>query len=57
MVADLEKTHAELVRLVAGIEGDALQVPEVENRIRVDCFEHYAEDAATICGWLDRGLG
>ena len=57
LMADLEKTHAGLVRFVEGIEEDAQGVSGVEARIRVDTFERYAEHPATMRRWLDRGAG
>jgi hypothetical protein len=55
LMADLERTHTGLLSFVEGVPEDALSVTEVEARIRIDTFAHYAEHAATIGRWLARG--
>ena len=57
LLADLDDAHAGLLSFVEGVEEDALGVSEVETRIRVDTFAHYAEHATAIRMWLNRGAG
>ena len=49
---DLETTHEQTVELVSGLTEEVLGVPEVEKRIRIDTFAHYAEHTGNIRRWL-----
>lgn len=55
LMVELERTHAGLLSFVQGVQEDAQSVSEVEARIRIDTFAHYAEHAATIRRSLGRG--
>ena len=49
---EFTRTHEELLRFIGDIPEKTLQVPEVERRIRVDTFEHYAEHTRDLERWL-----
>ena len=50
--ADFDTTHARVLELVGGLTEEVLGVPEVEKRIRIDTFAHYAEHTGNIRRWL-----
>jgi hypothetical protein len=52
-MADLARTHNELVAFITGVPDDAISVDGVINRIKEDTFDHYAEHTASIRQWLD----
>ena len=52
LLTDLETTHEQMVEVVGGLTEEVLGVPEVEKRIRVDTFAHYAEHTGNIRRWL-----
>ena len=55
LLADLKTTHEQTVDLVGGLTEEALGVPEIEKRIRVDTFAHYAEHTDHIHRRLGEG--
>ena len=52
LLVDFEMTHEKTVELVRSLTAEALNVPEVEKRIRIDTFAHYAEHSENILSWL-----
>jgi hypothetical protein len=54
MRLDSDETHRRLIQLVKALSPDEFTVPEIENRIRVDTFAHYAEHTEHIAQWLER---
>ena len=55
LMADLDRTHEEMLVWMANVPEDALSVDGVMNRIDEDTFDHYAEHTASIRQWLDAG--
>ena len=52
LLDNFEKTHQRLVQFVKEMSEEDLTVPEVERRIRIDTFAHYAEHTEHISRWL-----
>ncbi len=52
-MADLNRTHGDMLAFITGVPDDALSADGVMNRIHEDTFDHYAEHAASIREWLD----
>lgn len=50
--AEFEESHSQLTALLSGFPEDELAQEEVETRIRVDTYAHYAEHTAHIRDWL-----
>ena len=53
LMANLDRTHEELLVFLAGVPDEALAMDEVMTRIQEDTFDHYAEHTASIRQWLD----
>ena len=49
---ELAETHRQIVKLISDLEEAAFETREVETRIRVDTYDHYADHTAQILGWL-----
>ena len=49
---ELEESHRELVELLSRLAEVELGLSEVETRIRVDSYEHYADYKGEILRWL-----
>lgn len=49
---ELAESHRQIVELISDLEEAAFETREVETRIRVDTYDHYADHAAQILGWL-----
>ena len=49
---ELEESHLKLVELLSGLAEVELGLSEVETRIRVDSYEHYADHKGEILRWL-----
>ncbi len=49
---EFEESHAQLIALLSGLPEGDLAREEVEKRIRVDTYAHYAEHTAHIRDWL-----
>ena len=49
---EFEESHAQLVALLCEFPESDLALEEVETRIRVDTYDHYAEHTAHIHEWL-----
>jgi hypothetical protein len=57
LMAELVRTHEELLAFVAGLPEGDLSTDGVSNRIREGTFDHYAEHTASIRQWLDAEAG
>lgn len=54
ILADAREIHGTFSQLVESMDEEALNVPEVEKRVRVDSFDHYREHAQHIRDWLEK---
>ncbi|MCH8110090.1 MAG: hypothetical protein IIB15_08165, partial [Chloroflexi bacterium] len=50
---DMKTTHDATVRSIQATKEDSFDVPEVEARIRIDAFAHYADHTEGILKWLE----
>ena len=48
----LDETHLQIVELVSGLAEEEFASSEVEARIRIDTYDHYADHTAQILCWL-----
>ena len=48
----LDESHQQVVELISGLEDVEFGSSEVETRIRVDTYAHYADHTAQILRWL-----
>ena len=49
----LDETHLQVVELVSGLAEAEFASSEVEARIRIDTYDHYADHTGQIIRWLD----
>ena len=56
LLDDMKTTHEETVRFIQAMKEEAFDVPEVEARIRIDAFAHYADHTEGIQKWLEGAL-
>ena len=49
---EFEESHSDLIALLSAFPEDKLASKEVESRIRIDTYEHYAEHTGHIRDWL-----
>ena len=50
---ELAESHRQIVELISDLPEVEFKTREVETRIRVDTYDHYADHAAQILRWLD----
>ena len=50
---DVDESHLQVVELVSGLAEEEFASSEVEARIRIDTYAHYADHTAQILRWLD----
>ena len=50
---ELAESHRQVVELISDLAEEDIEVREVETRIRVDTYDHYADHTAQILRWLD----
>ena len=53
LLNDMKTTHDKTVRFIQAMKEEAFDVPEVEARIRIDAFAHYADHTEGILKWLE----
>ena len=56
LLNDMKTTHDKTVRFIQAMKEEAFDVPEVEARIRIDAFAHYADHTEGILKWLEGAL-
>ena len=49
---ELAESHRQIVELISDLAEAAFETREVETRIRVDTYDHYADHTAQILLWL-----
>ena len=54
---DLWETHSNVLKFLRDLPGSAFAQDEVDRRIRLDTYNHYAEHAESFRGYVARGLG
>ena len=50
---ELAECHRQIVELISDLAEADFETREVETRIRVDTYDHYADHTAQILRWLD----
>ena len=54
---ELAESHRQVVELISSLAEVEFEAREVETRIRVDTYDHYADHTAQILDWLGRVSG
>ena len=50
---ELAESHRQVVELISDLAEVEFETREVETRIRVDTYDHYADHAAQVLRWLE----
>ncbi len=52
--SDMETVHDELLAFIRELPGEVAEESQVQRRVRVDGYEHYAEHTEHILDWLGK---